>query len=263
MSGKIHPTAIVEDSVTLGADVEIGPYCIVEGPVELGDGVRLMSHVTIAGQTQIGAETVIYPHASLGHPPQDFKFKGEDTRLIVGARNTIREYATMHPGTGVGRQKTVVGDDGYFMIGTHVAHDCIVGDKVVMSNHAVLGGCSTVEDQAILGGYTGVVQFCRIGRQAFVNAMSLLTKDVIPYGAAGGNHAHLEGLNLVGLKRRGHSRSAIKELRTAYRLLFAEEGSFNERLEDVANLYSENPAVMEIVDFIRAQPNRSICMPHD
>lgn len=263
MSDKIHPTAIIADTVKLGSDVEIGPYSIVEGNVKLGNGVRLMSHVTIAGNTTIGDETVIYPHASLGHPPQDFKFKGEDTRLVVGARNTIREYATMHPGTGVGRSETIVGDDGFFMIGTHVAHDCIVGNKVVLSNHAVLGGYSVVEDQVILGGYTGVVQFCRIGRQAFVNAMSLLTKDVIPYGAAGGNHAHLEGLNLVGLKRRGHSRNAIKELRTAYRLLFAEEGSFNERLEDVASLYSDNPAVMEIVDFIRAEPKRSICMPHD
>ncbi|WP_421791535.1 acyl-ACP--UDP-N-acetylglucosamine O-acyltransferase [Hyphobacterium sp.] len=263
MSQRIHPTAIVEDSVKLGADVEIGPFCIVEGDVELGDGVRLMSHVTVAGKTTIGEQTVVYPYASLGHPPQDLKFKGEETRLIIGKRNTIREYATMHPGTGVGRAETVVGDDGFFMIGTHVAHDCIVGNGVVLSNHAVLGGYTVVEDQVILGGYTGVVQFTRIGRQSFINAMSLLTKDVIPYGAAGGNHAHLEGLNLVGLRRRGHSRAAIKELRTAYRLLFAEEGSFSERLEDVAGLYAENPAVMEIVGFIRAEPSRSICMPHD
>ncbi|QNL18670.1 acyl-ACP--UDP-N-acetylglucosamine O-acyltransferase [Hyphobacterium sp. CCMP332] len=263
MSANIHPTAIVSETAKLGESVEIGPFCIVDGDVELGDGVRLISHVTISGYTKIGADTVIYPHASLGHPPQDFKYKGEETWLKIGARNTIREYVTMHPGTGVGRKETVIGDDGFFMVGTHVAHDCIVGNKVVLSNHAVLGGYTVVEDQVILGGYTGVVQFCRIGRQAFVNAMSLLTKDVIPYGAAGGNHAHLEGLNLVGLRRRGHSREAIKELRTAYRLMFAEEGSFNERLVDVASLYPDNPAVKEIIQFIRAEPKRSICMPHD
>ncbi len=263
MSQTIHPSAIVSDTAKLGEGVEIGPFCIVDGDVQLGDRVKLMSNVTVSGRTTIGEDTVIYPHASLGFPPQDLKFKGEETWLRIGARNTIREYATMHPGTGVGRKETVVGDDGFFMIGTHVAHDCIVGNKVVLSNHAVLGGYSVLEDQVILGGYTGIVQFCRIGRQAFVNAMSLLTKDVIPYGAAGGNHAHLEGLNLVGLKRRGHSRQAIKELRTAYRLLFADEGSFNERLEDVASTYADNSAVMEIVDFIRAEPGRSICMPHD
>jgi len=205
MSANIHPTAIISDTAKIGEGVEIGPFCIVDGDVELGDGVRLISHVSISGYTKIGAGTVIYPHASLGHPPQDFKFKGEETWLKIGARNTIREYVTMHPGTGVGRKETVIGDDGFFMVGTHVAHDCVVGNKVVLSNHAVLGGYSVVEDQVILGGYTGVVQFCRIGRQAFVNAMSLLTKDVIPYGAAGGNHAHLEGLNLVGLFEVGTS----------------------------------------------------------
>ncbi|MBO6797800.1 acyl-ACP--UDP-N-acetylglucosamine O-acyltransferase [Maricaulis sp.] len=263
MSAKIHPSAVVDPAAELGQDVEIGPFCVIGPKVVLKDRVRVISNATVAGLTEVGHDCVLYPGVHLGHPPQDFKYQGEDTTLTIGDRNVMRENVTMHPGTSVGGGATRIGHDGYFMVGAHVSHDSQVGDRVVFANGAAIGGCSHIEDHVILGGYAGIHQFSRIGRHAFIGAMAMVTADVIPYGSVIGNHAHLAGLNVVGLKRRGMPRETLRELRTAYRLLFAEEGTFQERLDDVARDYSENAPVMEIINFIRAaDAKRSLCMPN-
>ena len=258
----VHPTAIVHDGARLEPEVEIGPYCIVAGDVVLGRGVRLIAHVVVEGHTQIGEACVLHPFASIGGPPQHLAHKGEPTRLVIGARNVIREHVTMHTGTALGRGVTTVGSDGLFMVGSHVAHDCIVGDHVVFANNATLGGHVQVADYVFMGGLSAVHQWSRIGRHAFIGGLAAVTKDVIPFGLVG-NDAHLEGMNLVGLKRRGFSRETINDLRAAYRLLFAEEGTFQERVDDVARVFNQSPEVMEIIDFIRADANRPLCLPRD
>ena len=258
---QIHPTAIVDPGAQLGQGVEIGPFCTVGPKVQLGDGVRLVSHVVIDGATKVGAGTEIYPFAVLGGAPQHLAHKGEDTRLVIGERNIIREHATMHAGTVGGGGVTTVGSDSLYMVGAHVAHDCMVGDRVTFANGATLGGHVVIGDFVFMGGLCAVHQFTRIGRYSFVGGGGVVTKDVIPYGSVWGNHAHLEGLNLVGLKRRGFTREAINALRAAYRLLFADEGTFQERLDDVAETHAGTPEVMEIVSFIRADANRPLCLP--
>jgi UDP-N-acetylglucosamine acyltransferase len=258
---QIHPTAIVSPGAQLGQDVEIGAFCTVGPKVQLGDGVRLVSHVVIEGATQIGSGTTVHPFAVLGGAPQHLAHKGEDTRLVVGERNIIREHVTMHTGTVGGGGVTTVGSDSLYMVGAHVAHDCVVGDRVTFANNATLGGHVQVGDFVFMGGLCAVHQFTRIGRYSFVGGGGVVTKDIIPYGSVWGNHAHLEGLNLVGLKRRGFSREAINALRAAYRLLFADEGTFQERLDDVAEAHADTPEVMEIVDFIRSEANRPLCLP--
>lgn len=259
----IHPTAIVASGATIGEDVEIGPYCIVGDCVSLGARVRLISHAVVDGLTAIGADTVIHPFAHLGGPPQHMAHEGEETRLLVGERNEIREQVTMSTGTSLGGGVTRVGSDGVYYVGAHVAHDCVVGDHVILTNHATLGGHVQVGDFAILGGLAGIHQHARVGRYAFVGAGAIVTKDVIPYGSVWGNHAHLEGLNLVGLRRRGFSREAVNELRAAYRQLFAPEGTFQERLHDAGEAYVHSAVVREIIDFIRADANRPLCLPKD
>lgn len=258
---KIHPTAIVEDGAKLGADVEIGPYCLIGPDVTLNDGVRLLSHVVVEGETTIGTSCVVHPFANLGGPPQHSAHKGEITKLLIGDRNTIREHVTMHTGTVGGRGVTTVGSDSLFMAGSHVAHDCIVGNNVVMANAATLGGHVHMADFVFMGGLAACHQYGRIGRYSFIGGLAAVTKDVIPFGSVWGNHAHLEGLNLVGLRRRGFSREQINALRAAYRLLFADEGTFQERLADVAETYASSPEVMEIVSFIQADANRPLCLP--
>lgn len=257
----VHPTAIVAPEARLGENVVIGPYCVVDGEVSLGDGVRLYSHVVVTGRTTVGPNTHIYPFASIGHQPQDLKYKGEPSRLEIGANNIIREHVTMNPGTAGGGMVTRIGNNCLFMVGSHVAHDCIIGNHAILANNATLAGHVMVGDYAILGGLSAVHQFCRIGRHAMVGGMSGVEQDVIPYGSVIGNRARLAGLNVVGLKRRGFSRAEVASLRKAYRLLFAEEGSMAERLNDVAEMYKDNRAVMEIVDFIRGESSRSICQP--
>ena len=258
---QIHPTAIVSPGAQLGQDVEIGAFCTIGPQVQLGDGVRLVSHVVVEGATQIGASTTIHPFAVLGGAPQHLAHKGEDTRLVIGERNIIREHVTMHTGTVGGGGVTTVGSDSLYMVGAHVAHDCVVGDRVTFANNATLGGHVVIGDFVFMGGLCAVHQFTRIGRYSFVGGGGVVTKDIIPYGSVWGNHAHLEGLNLVGLKRRGFTREAINALRAAYRLLFADEGTFQERLDDVAEAHAGTPEVMEIVDFIRAEANRPLCLP--
>ncbi|MGK2871451.1 MAG: acyl-ACP--UDP-N-acetylglucosamine O-acyltransferase [Alphaproteobacteria bacterium] len=257
---EIHPSAVVHKGAQLGRGVAIGPYCVVGENVVLGDAVTLHSHVTIAGRTTLGAGCTVFPFASIGHPPQDQKYAGETSELIVGANNVIREHVTMNPGTAGGGMVTRVGDNGLFMAGAHVAHDCEVGNHVILANHATLAGHVTLGDYAILGGLSAVQQFARVGRHAMIGGMSGVVDDVIPYGSVVGNRAHLGGLNIVGLKRRGFSRDQIHGLRNAYRMLFAAEGTLQERLEDVAAQFKDHAEVMEIVDFIRAA-TRSICTP--
>jgi UDP-N-acetylglucosamine acyltransferase len=257
----IDPLARVEPGARLGEGVQIGPFCVVGAGVSLGARTRLISHVSIVGNVTVGEDCVIYPFATLGHPPQDFKHRGEDTRLIIGARNVIREHMTMHPGTAVGRGETRVGEDGYFMVGAHIAHDCIVGDRVVMANCASIGGYVQIADGVMLGGLSGVHQHVRVGRGAFVAQGAALTSDLIPFGLAQGNPAALAGLNLVGLKRRGFPRETIHTLRAAYRMLVAEEGTFQERLVDVAESFRDTPEVQEIVAYIRADGDRALCLP--
>ncbi len=257
----VHPTAIVEPGATLGKGVRIGPFCTVGRSVVLGDGVELVSHVVIAGITEIGARTKIFPFASLGHAPQDLKYKGEPTRLVLGEECVVREHVTMNPGTVGGHSLTKIGARCLFMAGSHVAHDCSIGDNVILVNNATLGGHVNVGDFAILGGISAVHQFVRIGKHAMIGGMTGVEGDVIPYGLVMGDRARLQGLNVVGLKRRGFGREQIHDLRTAYRLLFAQEGTMAERLDDVATLYGKTAAVMEIVEFIRGANNRAICLP--
>ena len=257
----IHPSSIVDPAAELGDGVEIGPYCIIGAGVVLGPAVRLASHVVIEGHTTVGERCVIHPLAVLGGAPQHAGHRGEPTRLVIGANNVIREHVTMHRGTMLGRGVTTVGANGLFMVGVHIAHDCEVGDQVTMVNNATLGGHVRVEDHVIMGGLSAAHQYIRIGRHAFVGGMAGVNHDVIPFGNVWGNHAHLEGLNLVGLKRRGFSRESINKLRAAYRLLFAEEGTFQERLEDTAVTFADCLEVMEIIDFIRADSNRPLTTP--
>ena len=261
MSARIHPTALVDKSAEIAPDAEIGPYCILGPNVKIANGARLVAHVFVERETEIGEGTVVHPYAVLGQPAQDTSYKGEATQLVIGARNTIREHVSMHRGTVRGRGRTTVGDDGYFMAQSHVAHDCIVGNGVIFAQGATLGGHVQVGDSVIMGGLSAMHQYGRIGRHAFVGGLAAVVADVIPYGSVFGNHATLAGLNVIGLKRRGFSREAVHDLRAAYRLLFAEEGTFQERLDDVAENYAHEPLVQEIISFIRAEAQRPLCMP--
>lgn len=259
----IHPSAIVSKEARLGEGVTVGPFCVVGGRAVLGDGVRLHSHVVVEGATEIGALTQVFPFASIGHRPQDLKFSGEESTLVIGERNMIRECVTMSPGTSSGGLVTRVGSDCLFMLGSHVAHDCVVGDRVVFANNVSLAGHCTVGDHAIIGGLAGIHQFVRIGAHAFVGGLAGVTDDVIPFGMVVGNRANLSGLNIVGLKRRGFTREQIAELRKAYRLLFSPEGEFSERVQDVEAMFGNNDAVKHIVEFIRARSERPICQPRN
>lgn len=260
-STTIHPTAIVEPGAELGAGVSIGPYCIVGAQARLGDGVCLKSHVVIDGRTTIGEGTVIYPFASIGTPPQDLKYKGEPSELLIGKNNVIREHATMNPGTEGGGMKTIVGDNGLFMVGVHVAHDCRIGNHVIMANNATLAGHVVVGNHVLVGGMSAVHQFIRIGDYAVIGGMSALSSDVIPFGRVKGDRAYLDGLNLVGLERGGFDRNKIRTLQKAFTMLFSGEGTMEERLESVANSFADEPSVMKIVDFARAKDKFALCQP--
>jgi UDP-N-acetylglucosamine acyltransferase len=258
---NIHPSAVVATGARISESAQIGPYCVIGADVEIGAEVRLISHVVVDGITSIGDGTVVYPFASLGHRPQDLKYKGEPSRLQIGKHNQIRENVTMNPGTEGGGMVTSVGDNGLFMVGSHVAHDCVVGNGVIFANNATLGGHVQVGDFVVLGGLSAVHQFVRIGRHVMVGGMSGVENDVIPYATVTGNRAHLSGLNLVGLKRRGFSREDIHALRNAYRLLFAPEGTIAERVEEVSAQFKGVAPVTEILDFIGVESSRAICQP--
>lgn len=258
---SVHATAIVDKNARIGADVNIGPYCVIGPGVELAAGVRLHSHVVVEGNTSVGERTQIYPFASLGHAPQDLKYAGEENRLEIGSDCIIREHVTMNPGTAAGGLATSIGDRCLIMVAVHVAHDCRIGNDVILVNNVTLAGHCSIGDHVIMAGLSGAHQFVRIGEHAFVGGMTGLENDLIPYGMAIGNRAHLAGLNLVGLKRRGFTREQIHSLRNAFKMLFSSEGNLKSRLPGVEAEFSDDPNVMKIVTFIRDGEDRSICTP--
>jgi len=258
----IHPSAIVEEGAKIGAGVKIGPFCIVGSDVELHDNVELVSHVSVAGITAIGEGTKVFPFASIGHQPQDLKYHGEKSKLTIGKNCTIRENATLNPGTQDGGMITSVGDNCLLMAGTHVAHDCRVGNNVIIANLSGLAGHCITGDFVTIGGMVVVHQFVRIGSHSFIGAHSMVDSDIIPYGMAIGNRAKLAGLNLIGLKRRGFDRGDIHTLRAAYRMFFASEGTLSERVEDASSVFSNSSLVNDVAEFIISS-ERSICTPRN
>jgi UDP-N-acetylglucosamine acyltransferase len=257
----IHPTAIVDGSVELAEDVAIGPWCTVGPGVKLEAGVHLVSHVIVQQDTTVGARTVIHPFSVIGGDPQHTGYRGETVRLEIGSDNSIREHSTFNRGTPQGAGVTRVGSHGLFMTGAHVGHDAVVGDHVVMANNATLGGHARIGNKVFLGGLCAVHQNGRVGQGAIVGGLAAVTRDVIPYGSAWGNHAELHGLNLIGLKRKGYGKDAIRRLLAAYRALFEGTGVFAERLDAVEGEYADLPEIMEIVAFIREDGKRPLCLP--
>ncbi|MBN8529488.1 MAG: acyl-ACP--UDP-N-acetylglucosamine O-acyltransferase [Caulobacterales bacterium] len=258
---RIHPTAVVDGSARLAEDVEIGPWCIVGPNVELRPGVRLVSHAVVQQDTTVGDRTTIHPFAVIGGDPQHNGYKGEPVRLEIGSDNVIREHCSFNRGTPQGTGVTRVGSNGLFMTGAHIGHDCVVGDNVVMANNATLGGHAQIGDRVFLGGLCAVHQNGRVGQGAIVGGLAAVTRDVIPYGSAWGNHARLHGLNLVGLKRKGYGKDQVRRLLAAFRDLFEGEGVFSERLDRVEATYADLPEIMEITAFIRADGKRPLCLP--
>ena len=256
----IHPSAVIEDGAEIGIGCRIGPFCHVGPKVVLGPRVELKSHVVVSGQTEIGEETVIFPFAVIGEIPQDLKFAGEETRLVIGKRNRIREHVTMNTGTAGGGGVTRVGDDGLLMAGCHVAHDVQVGNKVIVVNNAALAGHCVIEDEVIIGGLAGVHQFVRIGHGAIIGAVTMVTNDVIPHGLVQAPRGKLDGLNLVGLKRRGVARADITALRAAFQMLAQGEGAFVERAKRLG-AETQSVYVREIVDFILGDSDRHYLTP--
>lgn len=258
---EIHPTAIIDPGAKIGEGCFIGPYCVIGPHVVLGENVRLHSHVVIDGRTKIGARTQIYPFSSIGQPPQDLKYKGEPSELHIGSDNLIREHVTMNTGTEGGGMVTKVGNRCLFMPGSHVAHDCRIGDNVIMANHTTLAGHVVLEDHVIMGGLSGAQQFVRIGRGAIIGAMAGAKSDVIPYGMVMGRPGLLAGLNLIGLKRAGVDAKEIQDLMKAYDELFGAEGTFAERIDAVASKYGGRATVDAVVGFLRAETSRPILQP--
>jgi UDP-N-acetylglucosamine acyltransferase len=258
---QVHPTAIVAPGAQLAGDVVVGPYCVIGERVVLMEGVDLKSHVVIDGRTTVGERTRIFPFASIGFETQDLKYKGEPSSLAIGHDNTIREHVTINPGTEGGGMVTRVGNHCLLMVGAHVAHDCQIGDYVILVNNATLGGHVVVEDYAILGGLSAVHQFVRIGRHAMIGGMSGVERDVIPYGQVMGDRARLNGLNIIGMQRRGFSRDDIQALRSAYNCLFGDSGTLSERVDEMAKRFGGIGPVDDLISFIRADSSRAICQP--
>lgn len=257
---QIHPSAVIEDGARLGEGCQIGPFCHIGSEVVLGDRVTLKSHVVITGNTEVGDDTVIFSFAVLGEIPQDLKFQGEKSRTVIGQRNRIREHVTVNAGTEGGGGVTRIGDDGLFMAGCHIAHDAIVGDRVIVVNSAAVAGHCQLEDDVIIGGLSGIHQWVRIGRGAIIGAVTMVTNDVIPYGLVQAPRGGLDGLNLVGLKRRGVTRNDITALRAAFQMLAQGDGTFQERARRLGD-ESDSEYVQEIVSFITGQTDRSFLTP--
>ncbi|CAO5679266.1 MAG: Acyl-[acyl-carrier-protein]--UDP-N-acetylglucosamine O-acyltransferase [Holosporales bacterium] len=260
-TAKIHATAIVEEGAIVEKNVIIGPYCIIGPSVCLKEGVILKNHVVVEGNTIVGKNTTVYPFASLGQNPQDLKYEGEDSKTIIGKSCTIREYVTIQKGTKGGDMETTVGDNCLFMVGVHIAHDCHVGHHVIMANYVSLGGHVVVGDHTVIGGLSGIQQFTRIGNSSMIGFMSSVEKDVIPYGTTMNERAHLAGLNLIGLKRKGFSNKDILDLQSKYDAIFkANDQDFKTLIEDhLSN--SENPLVQELKNFLLSDSKRRFCMP--
>lgn len=258
---RIHPTAVVDPGAHLADGVEVGPWCLVGPGVSLAADVRLISHVVVQQDTGVGARTVIHPFAVIGGDPQHGGYKGETVRLEIGEDCLVREHSTLNRGTPGGGGLTRIGTGCLFMTGAHVGHDAVVGDNVTFANQATLGGHAVIGDRVFLGGLCAVHQFGRVGQGAIIGGLAAVTRDVIPYGSAWGNHARLHGLNLVGLKRKGYDRSAIRRLLAAYRDLFEGGGTFGERLDAAETTYADLSEIMEITAFIRADGKRPLCLP--
>lgn len=258
---NIHPAAIVDPKAQLGADVRIGPYCIIGPDVVLGDRVELKAHVVIDGRTTIGEGTRIFPFASIGTAPQDLKYRGEPSELIIGKNNIIREHAMMNTGTESGGMITRIGDDGLYMNGVHVAHDCIIGNRVIMASHSAVAGHVRVGNNVLIGGLSAVHQFVRIGDFAVIGGMTGVESDVIPFGRVKGERGHLAGLNLIGLERGGFDKDTIKTLQKAMKQLFDSEGTMDERIEKMAAAYANDSAVMQMIEFARAKERFGLCHP--
>lgn len=257
----IHPSAIVDKGAQLGSNVRIGPFCHVTADVVLGDDVELIGHVTILDGTRLGAGCQVYPNAVLGGAPQNFKHKGGRTTLEIGSGCVIREGVTMHCGTDTSRGRTTVGNNCLFMVQSHVAHDCAVGDNVTMANNSVLGGHVEVGNGAIVSGAAAVHQFVRIGHHAFIGGCAAVAGDVIPFGMAQGDRARLRGLNVVGMKRSGMARAQIFAIRKAYKMLFDPQRPLAENIPIVREAFSEAPEVMDIVNFLAAREHRLFTVP--
>ncbi len=256
----IHDSSVVDKNATIGKKVKIGPFCYVGPNVELSESVELISNVHIEGNTIIGKGTKIFPFASIGTIPQDLKYKGESNSLIIGENNMIREYVTINPGTEGGGGKTIIGNNCLFMISSHIAHDCKVGNNVVIANNVPLGGHVTLEDSVVIGGNSAVQQFTRIGRLAMIGGMTGVLKDVIPFGLSFGNRNYLQGINLIGLRRKKYENKKILELDTAYKKIFSSE-KLHENLAKVNGEFNDNDLVKEVVDFIAKDKKRPICTP--
>ena len=256
----IHKTAIIDPKAKISSNITIGAYSVIGPDVEIDENTIIHSHVNISGHTKIGKENKIYPFASIGNDPQDLKYNGEETRLIIGDKNTIREYVTINPGTIGGGGKTLIGDNCLFMISSHIAHDCLVGNNVILANNVPLGGHAIIEDNVVIGGNSAVQQFTRIGKMAMIGGMTGVLNDVIPYGLSTGNRNCLQGLNLIGLRRSKFENKEILGLSEAYKEIFATKNI----IENISNLnisFKENVLVKEVIKFITKDKKRSICTP--
>ena len=256
----IHTSSVIDKNAKIGKEVKIGPFCYIGPNVNLNDNVELVSSVYIEGNTKIGKGTRIFPFASIGTQPQDLKYKGENNSLEIGENNTIREYVTINPGTKGGEGKTVIGDNNLLMISSHVAHDCHIGNNVVIANNVPLGGHVTIEDSVVIGGNSAVQQFTRIGRLAMIGGMTGVLKDVIPFGLSFGNRNYLRGINLIGLKRKKYDNKTILELDVAFKKIFS-SANFHENLNKINGEYKNNSLVKEVINFIEKDKKRPICTP--
>ncbi len=260
MSG-IHPTAIVEDGASMGAGVTVGPFSIIGRDVTLADGVIVDSHAIVRGRTSVGARTVIGPHVLIGGDPQDLSYRGEDTEITIGTDCVIREHSTVNRGTARGRGRTSIGDHCFMMIGAHVAHDCIVGNHVILTNNTLLGGHSEIGDYAILGGASAVQQRTRVGAHCFIGGLVGVTSEVVPYAMVIGHRGEIVGVNVRGLSRRGFDRAAIHAIRSAFKLFFDASGPRAGRIAAVEAQYGDVPAVQPLVEFLRGVGERPLTLP--
>ena len=256
----IHKTSIIDKNAEISKTAKIGPYTIIGSNVEIGDEVEIHSHANIVGNTKIGSGTQVFPFASIGTQPQDLKYKGEKNSLVIGKNNIIREYVTINPGTQAGRTITKIGDNCLFMISSHVAHDCQIGNNVVIANNVPLGGHVIIEDSVIIGGNSAVQQFTRIGRLAMVGGMTGVLKDVIPFGLSFGNRNYLKGINLIGLRRNKYENKIIMELGEAYKKIFSSK-NLHENLSKINGEFKDNKLVQEVTEFISKDKKRPICTP--
>ena len=256
----IHNSSVINKEAKIGRNVKVGPFCYVGPQVQISDGVELISNVYIEGNTKIGRGTKIFPFASIGTQPQDIKYKGESNSLEIGENNTIREYVTINPGTEGGGRKTIIGNNCLLMISSHIAHDCNIGNDVVIANNVPLGGHVTIEDSVVIGGNSAVQQFTRIGRLAMIGGMTGVLKDVIPFGLSFGNRNYLRGINLIGLKRKKYNNKVIMELDSAFKEIFSSK-NLHENLSKINGEYKDNDLVKEVINFIAKDKKRPICTP--